>query len=351
MHRSIRLCLAALLLSCPACVKKPGQTPLAISNDSQPLASRYPFGSRPHGYASGSILPSASPAARDKAVKDYYDYWKKTYIKDGCNPGEKVVFSHTKPSNLTVSEAHGYGMIITAYLAGHDPEAKEIFDSMIRYHRAHMSRITSGIMAWSQNTNCVDVGGDNGATDGDLDIAYAFLLADKQWGSCGAVNYREHAEWVIAAMSKSEFDGEGRYPLLGDWVTPNDGHYRGSRISDFMGSHFRAYQSVSDDPLWVGILPNTYWIAEKLQTSSAPDTGLLPDFAIGTRTDSPQPATNGFLEGKRDGSYAYNACRIPLRMGTDFLLSGDDRPRRIAQRLNRFAREVSGGDPKNLRGG
>jgi endo-1,4-beta-D-glucanase Y len=217
----------------------------------------------------------------------------------------------------------------------------------------HPSGIQKGIMAWNQNTACVDIGGKNGAIDGDLDIAYGFLLADKQWGSCVDVSYEEYAQWVISAISKKGLDQEGRYPLLGDWVnqqwTPR--HYKGSRVSDFMGSHFRAFQSVSSEPVWNGILENTYWIAETIQTKHAPQTGLLPDFVEGLQEGDPRPARMGYLEGARDGSYAYNACRSPLRMGTDYFLSGDDRPRRIALRLNEFAKRASGGDPTKLRGG
>lgn len=344
--------LLAMLFCGSGCVKKPGSEPAQIPPTTAAKEPSVPFGARPHPYATGALLPSQSPAERDAQVVHFYEYWKKKYLKPGCNPGELVVNSKTKPTNLTVSEAHGYGMMILAYMAGHDPEAKKNFDAMIRYHRAHQSGITSGIMAWYQNTGCSDVGGDNGAIDGDLDIAYGFLLADKQWGSCGDVNYRAHAEWVIAAISRRGIDGQGRYPLLGDWVTPDNlKHYHGTRVSDFMGSHFRAFQSVSGDAVWKGLLPNTYWIAETLQARHASTTGLLPDFAEDLRGENPRPAQFGFLEGKRDGSYAYNACRIPLRMGTDFLLSGDARPRQIAQRLNAFARRISEGDPTKLRGG
>lgn len=352
MRKRFQFGCLLLALGSASCVKKPGSEPIAIPEQTVSAEPQFAFGSRPHPYAEGSILPSASAEERDAVVKRFYDFWKAKYLKPGCNPGELVVESKTKPTNLTVSEAHGYGMIILAYMAGHDPDAKTQFDAMIRYHRAHQSNITSGIMAWYQNTGCADVGGDNGATDGDLDIAYGLLLADKQWGSCGDVNYRAHAEWVIAAISRRGLDGQGRYPLLGDWVTPdNKKHYNGTRVSDFMGGHFRAFQSVSRDAVWHGLLPNTYWIAEALQANYAKDTGLLPDFAEDARSDNPKPAQFGFLEGKRDGSYAYNACRIPLRMGTDFLVSGDERPRRIAQRLNAFVYRASGGDPKNLRGG
>lgn len=359
MQRALRsllsssLSLLALASSLSGCVKKAGGEPNSLPDTIADRPAQFAFGSRPQSYVEGSLLPSASPEERDAAVLAFYDYWKKKYLKPGCNPGELVIESKTKPTNLTVSEAHGYGMIVFAYMAGKDPDAKKTFDAMVRYHRVHQSRIRRGFMAWYQNDSCADVGGDNGATDGDLDIAYAYLLADKQWGSCGEVDYRAHAEWVIAAMQAKGIDGQGRYPLLGDWVnrTYTPKQYHGSRVSDFMGSHFRAFQSVANDGVWSGLLSNTYWIADTLQRNYAPTTGLLPDFAQDLRTDDPKPATPGFLEGKRDGTYAYNACRIPLRMGTDYLLNGDPRPKTIATRLNRFALQTSGGDPKALRGG
>lgn len=350
-RRSALLGATAAATSLVACIRKPGQTPPKAPSITKEVPAAVPFGSRPHPFAKDAIFPSASPKARDQAVLDFYKHWKKTYLVPGCDEGQLVVRSKNKPSNLTVSEAHGYGMIILAYMAGADPHAKTQFDAMVRYHRAHQSGITKGIMAWNQNTACVSVGGNNGAADGDLDIAYGFLLADKQWGSCHEVDYRKTGEWVIGAISKSSIDYEGRYPLLGDWVNPSWtlSHYNGTRISDFMGSHFRAFSAVENDGVWSGLLENTYWIAEVLQSKTT--TGLLPDFAEGMETGDPVPAKMGYLEGARDGSYAYNACRIPLRMGTDYLLSADAHPRRIARRINDFAKKASGGDPKRLRGG
>ena len=97
---------------------------------------------------------------------------------------------------MTVSEAHGYGMLITAHMAGHDPKAKAYFDGLYRYFRAHPSKINPELMAWKQGDTgqaVVNVGGVDSATDGDMDIAYALLLADRQWGSDGEINYLAEA--------------------------------------------------------------------------------------------------------------------------------------------------------------
>ena len=81
-------------------------------------AVNHPFGSHPQAYAAGSITPShVSQSAQDQAVRDFYDAWKQAYLRQTCGAGRYVVFSSTQSGNLTVSEAHGYGMMIMALMA------------------------------------------------------------------------------------------------------------------------------------------------------------------------------------------------------------------------------------------
>jgi len=50
----------------------------------------------------------------------------------------------------------------------------------------------------------VDREGADSATDGDLDIAYALLLADNQWGSSGSVDYKAEALAVLSDILDKE---------------------------------------------------------------------------------------------------------------------------------------------------
>lgn len=315
-------------------------------------AANHPFGSHPVAYASGSILPShVSQATRDQAVRDFYDAWKATYVKQVCGPGRYVVEAKAGGGNLTVSEAHGYGMMLMALMAGHDPNAQTIFDGMFAYFRDHPSGITPSLMSWNQNTACNDVGGNNTASDGDLDIAYALLLADKQWGSCGAVNYLAEAQAVIAGIKSAELDTTKQYVTLGDWVTPSSvPYYDGTRSSDFMPDHYRSFQGATGDATWNGLLDRTYQIVAAIQTTHSATTGLLPDFVVDPLV-TPDPAPAGFLEDAGDGNYDYNACRDPLRLGTDFLVSGDTRAKTALQTINGWIRGATGNAPASIRSG
>lgn len=315
-------------------------------------AQNHPFASHPGSYAAGSILPDhLGQAALDQATRDFYDAWKARFLKQTCGAGRYVVEARTRAGNLTVSEAHGYGMLLAALMAGHDPDARVIFDGMVTFFREHPSVFTPSLMAWYQRKSCGSGQGADSATDGDLDIAYALLLADKQWGSCGPIDYAAEAAAVLAGIASGEVDGSGSYMRLGDWTNPAEAtYYQSTRSSDFMPDHLRAFAAASGNPLWSNILDHTYGVFDALQTTHSPLTGLLPDF-IANPLGTPAPVGPSFLEGPNDGAYDYNACRDPWRLGTDFLVSGDPRAKTAAQRITTWMRGATGDDPGNIKSG
>lgn len=315
-------------------------------------AQNHPFGSHPQAYAVGSILPShVSQATLDQATRDFYDAWKARYLRQTCGAGRWVVESKTQSGNLTVSEAHGYGMLLTALMAGHDPDARAIFDGMVTFYREHPSIYTPSLMAWYQTKSCGSAEGGDSATDGDLDIAYALLLADKQWGSCGAIDYAAEAAAILAGIESGEVDASGSYLRLGDWTAPGEPqYYQATRSSDFMPGHLRAFAAASGDAVWTDVLDHTYTVFDGLQTTFSPTTGLLPDF-IADPLGSPAPVAPNFLEGANDGAYDYNACRDPWRLGTDFLMSGDPRAKTAVQRITTWIRSATGNEPDDIKAG
>jgi len=200
-----------------------------------------------------------------------------------------------------------------------------------------------------------DSTGNDSAFDGDADIAYGLLLADKQWGSEGRVNYQAAADTVITAILASTIGPTSRLPLFGDWVDPEGSPYNqySPRSSDFMPAHFRAYGRATNNPTWADVISNTQAVIATLQTHYSPATGLLPDFIVpASPTDhTPQPASPYFLEGPRDGDYFYNAGRAPWRIATDALLNNDPVSFTQAGQISVWAENVTGGDPKAIKGG
>ncbi|MEM7160501.1 MAG: glycosyl hydrolase family 8 [Myxococcota bacterium] len=302
-----------------------------------------PFGHHAHSYADGTILPSGSLGQLDAAVADVYGQWRQQFLRQGCGDGRYYVTIGGDDS-LTVSEAHGYGMLIAVYMAGFDPDAREFFDGLHAYYRDHPSTGTPPLMAWSQDHSCTTNLGGSSATDGDLDIAYALLLADKQWGSGGTIDYLGEATELLWAITNVEL-GEG-YVYLGDWV--GDAYYRqATRSSDFMPNHFAAFEDIVGDGRWENAIGTTYSIMSAVQSS---DSGLLPDFAQWVTSD-PIPAEPWFLEREWDGDYSYNACRVPWRIGLGYLADGDSRARNLLNPMIGWFQNATGGDPWNMASG
>lgn len=307
-------------------------------------AQGYPFGSRLVPYAAGILPSNASTATMDASIRRSYDAWKARGIVDVPTvPGGKaLLFSN---NYITVSEAMGYAMLITVVMDGHDASARSIFDGLLTTVRARpaYSIPTHGryLMDWrlTANGSSTDAaGGGWNAFDGDLDIALALLMADKQWGSAGAWNYKQEAINTINAMKA--------------WNMHPNGTTRGlatadvSRTSDYMINHFRAFARATGDTYWsTTVIDRCFWLIEQMQTVFS-TRGLTPDFIIQADGSNPIPSPGGRGDFVDTEMYYYaNAQRNPWRWGTDYVLSGDPRSKLVCDRLMDFFKADTGGDP------
>jgi endo-1,4-beta-D-glucanase Y len=325
-------------------------------------APQHPFGAHAFAYTPGSIRPTNATASQlDEATRAFYESWKKRYLVAGCGTGRYYVFVNADGratgitrASISLSEGHGYGMMITALMAGHDPDAQRYFDGLYNFFKDHPSSVSPYLMAWNQVQGCRDLADDHGAdsaTDGDLDIAYALLLADRQWGSTGAVNYLQEAKRVIAAVRQLELNPVSSVMLLGGFArSSSPDYYFGARSSDFMPDHFRSFHTVTGDARWTEVIEAGYRVIRSVQRRFSPQTGLVPDFIQNANTD-PQPARPYYLETSHDGHYSYNACRVPWRLATDYFVSGDPRASDAVDPINAWIRRATGGDPALIHDG
>lgn len=325
-----------------------------------------PFGQHTP-YRADTLTPSVTQAEMDATVAELYDAWKDAYLTQ--NPYEHDQYyvyyngdgeaGEETPDAVTTSESNGYGMLITAIMAGHDVDAKTYFDALFRFAKAHPSSMDPDLMAWQQrddgtaivNTLTFDPEnpdwgyfGDDAATDGDLDMAYALLMADAQWGSGGEFDYLAEARRIIRAIMRSAIHPSENVVLLGDWTKDEPVYGRGTRTSDFMIQHFKDFAIAAGDPRWTTVVDSTQRVTQQLFADFSPTTGLLPDFAYKDGAGY-RPADPDFLESEFDGAYNWNASRVPWRVGTDYLLTGDDRTREQLSTMNDWVRSAAGGDP------
>jgi endo-1,4-beta-D-glucanase Y len=310
-------------------------------------APAVPFGSHSFSYASGTLRPSGKQRTNDQKVIAFYKKWKAHFVKQNCGHGWYEVYA-ADASHPYVAEAQGYGLVITALMAGADPDARKIFNGILKYVLAHPSVNNPDLHAAGQDSSCRNVSGSDSATDGDLDIAYGLLLADKQWGSSGTYDYKALAVKRINAIKESELHSGTKLMKLGDWSS--GGYDKVSRSSDWMPGHFKAFKKATGDSTWDVVLDKHQAVIAGLQSRYSPDTGLLPDFVVDTTTD-PKPAAGEVLEGPHDGDYHWNACRDPWRIGTDAVVNGDAQSRAAVSKLSSWAKSKTGGNPSEIRSG
>lgn len=315
-------------------------------------------------YSTYAIEGNAGTLSKESI--NFYDYWKEKYLAQ--NPyitgekqyyvfyGEQTYAEAGYEVPVTVSEAHGYGMLIAAAMAEFDNEAKEIFDGMYRYYKAHPSGIAPNLMAWQQTDNgsaIVNSSGADSATDGDMDIAYALLMADSVWGSDGEINYKQAAADVINDIMTYEVNKTDWVLQLGDWaygIDESNKYYAATRSSDFIVQYMPVFAEATGDERWRTLYDNTYNIINKFVNDYG--TGILPDFIIkDSSTGEFIPSPANFLESENDGNYYYNACRTPWRISMDYLINGNTDAKKFADTLNAFIIKETSGDPLNIMAG
>lgn len=322
---------------------------LIISGQSQAQPTSRPFPQHVK-YFKGAILPNLAPQSQlDKQVTAFYDQWKGVYVKYIPGTNQAYIWFGEKHNNKQcVSEGQGYGMVITVLMAGYDPKAEQTYDALFRYYHAHPSGRGKHLMAWAQKRNEADVD-HTSATDGDLDIAYSLLLADKQWGSRGDINYLREAKLILNDIYGYEINPVTHTVLMSDAIEHDSKDFFDTRTSDFMPANFAAFEKAINGH-WSGVEDSEFSLMQKMEETYSPDAGLLPDFIVGVNK-YPKPAPPHFLESRYDGCYNYNACRDPWRIGVDYLLYGDKRAKAICDKINRWIRGTTNNDTYNLSAG
>ena len=107
-------------------------------------------------------------------IQTAYQSWMAAMVTSSGAPAGALRVQDPMTANQTSSEAMGYGMLIAVYMSD-----KKTFDSFWAYVQAHMA---NGLMSWQVSSGGTSSGTQvSSATDADQDMAWALIMADKQW--------------------------------------------------------------------------------------------------------------------------------------------------------------------------
>lgn len=242
-----------------------------------------------------------------------------------------------KKRGCTVSEAIGYGMLITFF--ANDMDA---FNSLWYYSKGFREyQGGPNLTPWKMGTysfeSLVMPSNASSATDADLDIATALILA---YYKTGNTLYLNDALLIAGAI----WDNEISPSLLiysGNMATwKKDGSaYNPSYFSPIALKLFALIDNTHD---WTGVLNTMYTYMAGVQ---AKGPGLLPDWsdANGNAVDPKNgSATNTYYR------FFHEAVRVPWRIAWDYYWTQDPRAVQLLMGMNTFISGKTNGNPSKL---
>jgi endo-1,4-beta-D-glucanase Y len=237
------------------------------------------------------------------------------------------------PLNASVSEGIGYGMLIAVYM-----NDQTLFDNLWLYEQQHLDQ--NGLMNWAPDGSGMGCGG--GAFDADEDMAFALVMASKQWPNQGTLSksYLDSAIGLIQSIWRWEIDNY-RWPMPGDmWGQTN----KFENISYFAPAYYRVFQAV--DPLacaqgvdpakagncdgWLAVIDQSYSTLSDSLTNGNGSNGLVPAWC-----DNSNAGSCGASAGQ-PFNYQYDSCRTPFRIGLDWCLNGEARAQAYVSKTSSF---------------
>lgn len=257
-----------------------------------------------------------------------YDAWKAIHTED-CGGGVWRVPWENAKLDATVSEGIGYGMLLAvAY------DDQTLFDGLLEYGKlmraAFQDGFTNngdnGLMNWlrygcdaHRDTKYSDYP-DNAASDADLDVAMALLMAQCKWGDSG---YGTEATVIINAIKDHMFMEYNGLQVL----QPGDSSWFDElgagcvNYSYFAPAYYRAYAEhvPGDAAFWNQAADDTYALLESASNGS---TGLVRNWGSADGNGAAEDCHNAY---NRAGSYGDDAARTPWRVATDFEWYGETR--------------------------
>jgi endo-1,4-beta-D-glucanase Y len=227
--------------------------------------------------------------------------------------------------NSTVSEGIAYGMLIAVMM-----DEQPLFDEFWCYAQCFLNK--SGLMDWYIAPDGEHRLGVGAATDADEDMAWALIMAHRQWGGRGACQnaYLDSAKRLVDAIYTTEVDhGQWRSMLL-----PGD-DWRGRDVfnpSYFAPNQYREFGALTGNHAgWAEVIDEGYRVLFRSlnDQSGNRNNGLVPAWC--TSRGIPIEAFPAALM-----NYQYDSARTPFRLLQDWQVAQDERARRYLDKNATF---------------
>lgn len=287
------------------------------------MPARFPF---PHNQRLAHCCYPTKANSED--VTRAFQAWKREIVTSEGAGGYLRTLRPDTPDGVarsTVSEGIAYGMLIAVML-----DEQPLFDGFWQYARLWFN--ANGLMDWYIAPDGSKRLGVGAASDADEDMAWALLMAERQWGGRGSLpeTYASYRARLIDCVYRFEVDQAKHL----DMFLPGD-DWRGRDVfnpSYFAPNQYRNFGQVSGETAaWQRVVDVGYATLNKsLNTKSGnQDNGLVPAWC--TSQGEPVEAFPGALQ-----NFQYDSARTPFRLAQDWAFHQEPRAREYLAKVSRF---------------
>lgn len=259
----------------------------------------------------------------DLCLTKGYDYYKQSFMsKDGriMDPDK---------NNITTSEGQSY-MLIRSLVMDDD----RTFDLVYTWTKNNLQR-KDKLFSWLWGVNGdgeYKILDENSASDADIDIACALLLAYEAWGSH---KYLNEAIPIINSIWENETKRVGNYLVLMPGVEQTYSKKVEVNPSYFSPYAFRFFQKYDELHDWSCLIDSSYYYLSKV--TSMTETGLPPNWFLIVNTQDGVPKEGQIvLENSSRSDFSYDSIRVFLRTYLDYIENGEKRALPILKKSKFF---------------
>ena len=275
------------------------------------------------------------PGSDKTVLADLWSVYKETYLQSSS--GRTV---DRQADGITTSEGQSYTMMRAVWM-----DDQETFADSWQWTKDNLQRDDS-LMAWKFGELAdgtfgiqTEAGGGNSATDADVDIAFALLMAYSRWKDD---DYLYDALPVIDSIwEKSVIRVDDRFVLAAndlERIAADGVLVNPSYLAPYA---YRVFAEVDEQHDWSALVDDSYALLEDLQEQpldAASAAGLPPDWISVDRRTGEISAAGGDLTTR----FGFEALRLPWRLALDHRWYGEPRARELLEAQALLARTWTG---------
>ncbi len=255
----------------------------------------------------------------NKIIKGSWNYYKKNFMS---HDGRIIDYER---NDVTTSEGQSYAMLRAVFIGD-----KEAFDKAYRWSVDNLGRKEDNLFAWlwgKREDNTWGIIDRNSASDADIDIAFALLLAGECWSNN---EYIYDAVNIINDIWNLETKVINNQRVLMPGITQADNEIIPINPSYFATYAFKTFAKYDEDHDWNSLVNSSYSLLS--QSASLTESGLPPNwFNINSQSGEI------FIDKEnQDSDFSYDAIRVFLRTYVDYLIFNDKRAFNILKKSQFF---------------